>query len=161
MTAPQIQPHVRETLEYVSACYSTFKLTLAVAMVWQDQLGRFSREVLLRAIRAVCKRHTYGSPAPAHIVEQIEGRIERRLVPIEYPDGFGGTYRQLRTNGEPVSEWREVHLFPDGREELLALPAGDDLEFPCELDDRHGLGRLSDDLAWQLGQLEEKAQDAT
>lgn len=149
MTSP-----VAEALAYVAAAYSTFKLTDAVAMVWDDLLGHYPRETLIPAVRGACRTHTFGAPAPSHVIEQIEGRIETVRVPVMvWPTGpqiFDDTGKPVygpepakHADGTPLMRSEQRRVFPDGRTEPLALPKHEDNDG----DWRDGPGSLADGLA--------------
>ena len=64
--------NTEDALRYICACYPIFKLTDAVAMAWGDQLDRFPRDVLLKAVREVCATHAHGTPSPAHLAGALQ-----------------------------------------------------------------------------------------
>ncbi|QDU67659.1 hypothetical protein [Engelhardtia mirabilis] len=113
--------HVAKTLAFLGECYPGLRNGgPAQLAAWSAILGSYSLAQLLEAAEAVARTHTYGIPAPAHLVEAIEGRLVWSQVP--YRDIWGSL--RVDGNGRRVTEAKLVRRFPDGREE----PADDALD---------------------------------
>lgn len=106
-----MRPVIPEILS-VLANSTILRPSTEMTVVWEGLLAGYSDEALRRAAALVARQVHYGPPTVGHIVEAIEGKVEKRQIPVT--DNYNR--KILRESGGYVTETVLVRVWPDGRE---------------------------------------------
>ena len=109
---------VTKILRLLGNANPSMKPTAEMAQVWSEMLQGFSDAELWRAAKAAATRQHYGAPTVGDLIAEIRGA--ERVVHVPVVDLWNRGV--IREDGSPVTQAQLVRWFPDGRQEVLALP---------------------------------------